>query len=494
MTGRRRGGYDAGGADDAAVATPGNTYMQTLSGIDGVFLHLETPMLPMHVGSLSLLEPPDGHRGSFLGRVHRLYERRLPLAPVLSRRLQEFPLNMANPVWVQADKVVVEDHVRQVRLPSPGTRAQLEACVAELHSQTLDRSRPLWSAWVIEGLRDGRIGYYTNIHHAVVDGQSGVELMRAIFDTTPRARRRVPKARHRTHEEPSARAVMASTLRHDLTQYLELVRTLPTLARKLARSAAGASTDPSGVASLGVGPRTPFNVALDARRGFATASIPLAAAHRLAAQHEATLNDVVLASCAGALRSYLGRRGGVPAEPLVAGMPVSLRTPGKVEFTTQATMRRIGLATQYADPLRRLRAIRDSTRLAKAAVARGDDFVPVDFPTLGVPWLLHGLATLYGRPAVANRIPPVANLVVSNVPGPPQPLYFAGAKMLHHWPLSIVGHGLGLNITVESYAGQLEFGVTTGLTAVAQPRAIADGLLAAFTQLQRRSRGRSRKP
>jgi hypothetical protein len=139
-----------------------------------------------------------------------------------------------------------------------------------------------------------------------------------------------------------------------------------------------------------------------------------------------------------------------------------------------------------------LRAIRDATAVAKAAVARGDDLVPLDFPTLGVPWLLHGLATLYSRPAVTNRLPPMANVVVSNVPGPPLPLYFAGAKLLHHWPLSIVSHGLGLNITVESYAGQLEFGVTTGLAAVDQPRAIADGLLASFAQLQRRSRGRGR--
>ena len=465
--------------------------MKMLSGLDGVFLHLESPAMPMHVGSVSLVEPPARKRGSFLQDVRRLYERRLPLAPVLRRKLHEFPLGMANPVWVQAPGVALEEHIRHVRLPSPGTFAQLEACVGELHALPLDRSRPLWSGWVIEGLRDGRIAYYTNVHHAVVDGQAGVELMRAIFDPTPRARRRVPAVTApATAESPWAGPVIARTLGHDLRQYAKLVQNLPALARSLAHPVrapgrAGATPD-----APGLGPRTPFNVAIDGRRGFATASIPLDAAHRLAAAHDATVNDVILATCAGALRRYLGRRGGVPAEPLIAGMPVSLRVPGKVEFTTQATMKRIGLATQVADPLRRLRAIRDATVAAKAEVSRTKSLVPVDFPTLGVPWLLHGLATLYGRPAVANRVPPLANLVVSNVPGPPQPMYLAGNRVVHHWPLSIVGHGLGLNVTIESYAGSLEFGVTAALAAVPRPAAFADDLLAAFRQLQRTGRRR----
>jgi len=465
--------------------------MKMLSGLDGVFLHLETPTMPMHVGSVSLLEPPARTRGSFLQDVRRLYERRLPLAPVLRRKLHEFPLGMANPVWVQAPEVALEAHIRRVQLPSPGTFAQLEACVGELHGVPLARSRPLWSGWVIEGLRDGRIAYYTNVHHAVVDGQAGVELMRAIFDPTPRARRRIPGGTTpATAESPWAGPVIARTLGHDLQQYAKLVQNLPALARTLARPARVPGRAEAAHDSPGLGPRTPFNVAIDSRRGFATASIPLDAAHRLAAAHDATVNDVILATCSGALRRYLGRRGGVPAEPLIAGMPVSLRVPGKVEFTTQATMKRIGLATQIADPLRRLRAIRDATVAAKAEVSRTKSILPVDFPTLGVPWLLHGLATLYGRPAVANRVPPLANLVVSNVPGPPQPMYLAGSRVVHHWPLSIVGHGLGLNVTIESYAGSLEFGVTAALAAVPRPAALADDLLAAFRQLQRSGRRR----
>ncbi len=455
--------------------------MRMLSGLDGVFLHLETPEMPMHVGSLSLLERPPRHRGSFLRDVRRLYERRTPEAPVLARTLREFPLGMANPVWVQAPSVDLDYHLRHVVLPPPGTAAQLERCVGELHSTLLDRSRPLWTVDVIEGLESGHVGIYTRIHHAVIDGQAGVELMRTFFDATRRGRT-VPAARasRRKAERPGAADVIARTVRHDLEQYWKLVRNLPAMARQLAASPGGP----------GLGPRTPLNVAIDATRGFATASIPFDAAHATAAAHGATVNDVVLATCAGALRRYLGRHGGVPDEQLVAGMPVSLRTSGPVEYTTQATMARIGLATQIADPVRRLRAIHEATAAAKEQISLTRSLVPLDFPTIGVPWLLHGLATLYGRTRVANRLPPVVNLVVSNVPGPRQPMYYAGGRVIHHWPLSIVGHGLGLNITIESYAGQLEFGVTAAGAAVPRPAAIANGLLAAFEQLDRRSRAR----
>lgn len=465
--------------------------MRMLSGLDGVFLHLETPDMPMHVASLSLLERPSGLRGSFLRNVRRLYERRLPLAPVLSRTLREVPLGLANPAWVQAPAVDLDYHIRHVTLPAPGTRAQLEQCVGELHAVPLDRSRPLWTVHVIEGLRDGHIAYYTNVHHAVVDGQSGVELMRILFDRTRRPRPRPAAARARGGgERAGAGAVIAGAVRHDLEQYWRLVRNVPALARQIGRRSDSVGASGPAAESPGLGPRTPLNVAIDGARGFASASIPFAAAHELASRHAATVNDVVLALCAGALRRYLGRHGGVPAEPLIAGMPVSLRTPGKIEFTTQATMVRVCLATHLADPLRRLRAIHDSATAAKAQVSRMKSLVPLDFPTLGVPWLLHGLATLYGRSAIADRVPPVVNLVVSNVPGPPLPVYFAGARVLHHWPLSIVGHGLGLNITVESYAGQLEFGVTAASAAVPRPGLIAKGLVEAFEQLRRRSRHR----
>lgn len=465
--------------------------MKALSGLDGMFLHLETPETPMHVGSLALLDLPKGYSGDFFQAVKRLYARRVPLAPVLSRTLVELPLRLANPVWVQASKVDLDYHIRRVVLPAPGTQEQLEACVGRLHSKLLDRTRPLWSVYVIEGLKSRQVGYYTNIHHAVLDGQAGVELSKALFDFTPSVRRvvRVPSRRAgRRGEHPWPGALIAGALRHDATQYAKFVKSLPDLAKTVAAFRRSVRIAQSGVAAdgrapAGFAPRTLLNGAIGAERGFAGVSIPLAGVKTIAAAHDAKVNDVVLAICSGALRRYLGRHGGVPDEPLVAAMPISLRAAGSTEFTTQATMVRVSLATDIRDPVRRLRAIRDSASAAKSTGGRGKSVVPTDFPTIGLPWIVHGLASLYGRSGIANVAPPLVNVVVSNVPGPPMPLYFAGARVAKYWPLSIIQHSLGVNITVVSYAGALGFGVTTASDAVPRPRQLAEAIVAAYEQL-----------
>ena len=466
--------------------------MKMLTGLDGMFLHLETPETPMHVGSLSVLELPKGYRGDFFSDVRRLYMRRVPLTPVLSRRLREQPLQFANPAWVQADTVDLDYHLRRVKLPKPGTQAQLFACVGQLHAMTLDRTHPLWTVTIIEGLPNRQVAYYLCIHHAVLDGQASVELAKSVFDLTPkgwRVTRKTAAAAETNGEHPWPGALIAGALRHDATQYTKFVRKLPEITRTLAalrRAAGEIASGGSAPHSANFAPKTPLNVAITGERGFAGVSIPLAEVHHIATAQQATVNDVVMAICAGALRRYLGRHGGVPEEALIAAIPISLREEGDTEFTTQATMARVTLATDIADPVRRLHAIRDAASAAKAATRRVKSILPTDFPTLGLPWLMHGLASLYGRSGLANIAPPLFNLVISNVRGPPMPLYFAGARMVRYWPLSIVGHGLGVNITVESYAGSLEFGVITASSAVRDPRQLADGLVAAHGQLLKR--------
>ena len=466
--------------------------MERLSGLDGMFLHLETPQTPMHVGSLTLLDLPKGYRGDFLEDVKRLYARRIPLAPVVSRKLLELPMHMANPVWVQAESIDLDAHIRRIVLPKPGTQAQLEDCVGQLHSIPLDRTRPLWSVAIIEGLKSGQVAYYTNIHHAVIDGQAGVELSKAIFDLTPKSRRvaRVPaRTVGRGDEHPWPGALIAGALRHDAEQYAKFVRQLPELARRLAsmrRAARSSAPGGSAQTTYGFAPRTPLNVGISTERGFAGVSVPMQEVKAIATAYDAKVNDVVLAICSGALRRYLGHHGGVPEESLIAAMPISLREPGNTEFTTQATMVRVALATDIADPVRRLRAIRDTTSAAKSTSGRGKSLLPMDFPTIGLPWIVHGLASLYGRSGLTNLAPPIVNVVVSNVPGPPVPLYLAGARVTQHWPLSIVQHGLGVNITVESYAGALGFGVTTARDAMRDPRQFARALLAAHQQFMKR--------
>jgi WS/DGAT/MGAT family acyltransferase len=411
---------------------------------------------------------------------------------VLSRQLAEFPLQFANPLWVQADEVDLDYHIQRVTLPQPGTLAQLDECVARLHALTLDRARPLWMVYIIDGLKSGQPAYYTKIHHAVLDGKAAVTLSRVLLDTVPKGRRmgRAPARDATADGHPGLVALTGAVVRHDVAQYSTFLRALPGTVRTLASP----GSQPAGETSDRVAqnplfaPTTPLNVAISGERAFAGVSVPLDEIKSIAATHDAKINDVVLALCAGALRNYLAGHGGLPKQPLIAAVPISLREAGNTEYTTQATMVRISLATDIADPVRRLHAIRDSSTVAKTSANRSRPVVPLDFPAIGTPWLMLALAAFVGRTKVADHVPPFANLVISNVPGPESPLYFAGARIARHWPLSIVQHGLGLNITVESYAGALGFGLTAARNAVPEPRLLADALVAAHRELKRRTK------
>jgi len=459
--------------------------MKALSGVDGAFLHLETKETPMHVASLHLFGLPAGYAGDFHRDVRRHMRRRLRIAPVLTRKLAPMPLQFANPVWVEGDRLDLDYHVQHVRLPSPGTRAQLEDLVGRLHSELLDRSRPLWRMAVIDGLQSGQAAYYFQVHHAVLDGQAGVLLAQALFDVTPRPRPLPRRPGPHAAEHPGMAELAAAALKHDAGQYIKLVRHLPDVVKTLiglVGGTAGAARGQLGQ-NFSFGPKTPLNGPITGERSFAGASIPLDTLKQLAASHEAKLNDIVLALCSGALRRYLAQHGGVPKKPLIATMPISLRDAGNAEYTTQATLSLVNLNTQIADPVKRLRAIRDAAGAIKGLAQRARGVIPTDFPSIGVPWLLQGVAALYGRSGIVKAMPPIANLVISNVPGPQSPLYVAGARMTDYWPLSIVEHGVGLNITVMSYAGAMGFGFTAARCAVPDARELTVALLAALDEL-----------
>ncbi len=462
--------------------------MKTLSGVDGAFLHLETPETPMHVASLHLYDLPPGRRRDFHAAMKRQLRSRLAATPVLTRRLAPMPLQFANPVWVEADEVDLDWHVQRVVLPPPGTQEQLEACAARLHGELLDRTRPLWRLYVIDGLQSGQAAYYIKVHHAVLDGQAGVMLGLALCDleARPPARQRIPP---RAAEHPGIAALAASALRHDAGQYVKLLRHLPDVVRSLAGLFAPPPREARGRLgqNFGFGPRTPLNVPIDGERTFAAATLPLAELKALAHAHDAKLNDIVLALCSGALRRWLAAHGGIPKKPLIASMPISLRAAGNAEYTTQATLSLVNLHTHRADPVRRLHAIRDGALAVKTLAQRARGVIPTDFPSIGSPWLLHSLATLYGRSGAARAVPPIANVVISNVPGPTVPLYAAGARMATYWPMSIVEHGVGLNVTVMSYAGTLCFGFTAARCAVPDAGELVRALREAFDELVARS-------
>jgi WS/DGAT/MGAT family acyltransferase len=461
--------------------------MMPLSGLDALFLHLETPETPMHVGALHLLAAPQGDVRTYVAAVRRHVAARLHLSPVFTRRLAPMPFALANPVWVCTDTVDLRAHVRHVRLPAPGTFAQLEATVARLHARSLERDRPLWRLHVIEGLASGELALYTKIHHATLDGAASVAFANALLDSTPRPRA-VPASGHSAGgEHPGLAALLATVARISAVQAVRAVRRLPDLARVL--TALVARSDATSNAgrrrgSFRFAPRTPINASIGRGRAVATLSIPLPAVLRVADRHQVTVNDVVLAVVSGALRRHLTSHGGLPTEPMLAAVPVSLREAGNTDATTLATMSRMGLATDVPDPLARLQAIHAGSGRTKSLTRELRSIIPTDFPTLGMPWLFGAAAALYGRARLADRLPPLANLVISNFPGPTTPLYLAGARLLTWWPLSIVEHGLGVNVTAQSYAGSLEFGIVAARDALWDTDGFARAMREAFAELQ----------
>jgi len=454
-----------------------------LSGLDATFLHLETPEMPMHVGGLHLLELPDAFdhnkRGDFIDAVKRHVADRMHLASVFTKKLVHMPLDIANPVWVDDDDLDLDYHIRQVSLPRPGTREQLEAYVGRLHSSLLDRSRPLWEFYVFSGLDSGQVGFYTKIHHAALDGQGAIVLAQALLDVTSVPRAVEPPAPHaRAPYQPPVTRMLRAALGDTVTQCARLVRGVPT-GLKVAAGLLAPSRDDDGKlhilpGGMSLAPRTPFNVSITNQRAFATVRIPVREALAVGKAFDATLNDAVLAVVSGALRRYLDEHGALPDAPLVAAVPVSLRAEGDTEMNNQVSMLLMKIATDVADPAERLRAIVKASSKLKRTASSVRSVMPTEFPSLGVPWIMSALVSLYGRARLADTLPPLANLVVSNVPGPRMPLYLAGARMVTNYPVSIVTHGLGLNVTVQSYNGSLDFGI------IACRRAMPDiGLFAA---------------
>ena len=475
--------------------------MKQLSGLDATFLHLETAEMPMHVGALNLYELPLGHQGSFLTQLRAHMAERLPLAPVLRRRLWWMPLNLANPAWVDAEPDLAK-HVVLVKLPKSaktGTgMAELEATVGQLHAQRLDRSRPLWKFFLLEGLApsaDGhkRVGLYSQFHHAAVDGQAAVAVAQVILDTSPEGRDLTlrPSKRSKVFKLGVVQ-MLRGAIANEAVQVAGIIKGLPSTLGALVDAAGQALSHTAllrgkgkgqAVSNLNLAPRTVFNQSITAQRVFAGVSLPLGQLKLLAKAHGATLNDIVLLLCATALRRYLSKHATLPRKSLIAAVPVSLRAAGDTTSDTQASMGFVSLGTHIADLADRLLHLKAATRAMKETMGSLKSVLPTDYPSIGMPWLLEAAAALYGRAKVAERVPQLANVTISNVPGPPVALYLAGARMVANYPTSIVVHGIALNITVESYDRQMDFGIVADAQALPHARALADAVQIAFDDL-----------
>ena len=453
--------------------------MKHLTALDALFLQLETAETPMHVGSLMVLE-----KGSY--RTIRAHiERRLHLAPIFSRKLAFMPLDLAAPVWVDDGQVDLDHHIVRVRLRSPGSAAQLEAAVAKLHEGVLDRDRPLWKFTVIEGLAGGAVGLYAKIHHAALDGQGGIAVAQALLDAQPKPRTLAKEVAAPARLAPSAARLIGAALRNTVSQYGRMAMSLPAAVKAAGQTGALALGAPA-LRKLGftLGPRTRLNGSIGPRRLFATQRIPLAEAKAIARQFDAKLNDVVLATCAGALRRHFAADRPALAKAMIGAVPASLRAPGDMSRANDVTMMLVALATNLADPLKRLEAIKASSVRAKTITGGLKGAMAPELPSLGVPWLMATILPLYRKAVATNRIPVIANVIISNVPGPQMPLYLAGARLKSYFPVSAVAHGLALNITIVSYDGSLDYGLVAAKEAMPNVRAFTRHLQSAHAELR----------
>ncbi len=465
--------------------------MHKLGALDAGFLYNETSRSPQHIASVQILELPEGSdETQFLADLKALLMERIHLVPYFTNRLQFVPFNLDHPVWVRDPDFNIDNHVHTLAIDQPGDQPALEAAVAGLHEQRLDRSRPLWDLWMLTGLEGGRVALYNRAHHACLDGMAGQAMIETIMDVSPEPRQVEPASvQYRQRPERlNALALVTGALenfaRYQAKQPLAAVNALETAARLFRRA-----FDPrKGFGAIAErAPSTRFNRAVGNRRTWTVGELPLVSVKAIARVTHTKINDVFLAVCAGALRRYLSRQGRLPSASLIAGCPVSLRQAGDTNPNNQVTMMMVSLATSEPDPAERLQQIARSSRTAKGFT---EDVAPAydsDVALPGLPGALAAAVQLVERSGAAN-LPGLTlpcNVVVSNVPGPQVQLYACGAKVLTHYPVSIAAHSQGVNITVQSYNGTLYFGITGCATALPDAEALQDDMLAAFDELRR---------
>ncbi len=474
---------------------------QQLSGIDASFLYLETPETPMHVAGLTFFELPPGGAEGFYRHFRAFFESRLHTIPIFSKRLAPSLLDLDHPGWVDATDVDLDYHLRETTLPAPGTEEQLEEVISRLHANSLDRSRPLWQFYIITGLADGRGALYSKVHHAAVDGGAGMAINKALYDVSPTPRevpppppKPAPPAAPATPVAVDPMKGMADIMGNMMRQQMKLLQAAPEIMSTMTNALLGKPGEaPKGLGTLQSlvtelpklgAPKTPFNATITRERSYAARTVSLSDAKVIAKAGGAKLNDVVMAICAGALRRYLSERNQLPDKPLVAGVPISLREPGDTRQNNQVSGMLCHLATDIADPVERLKEIVKSSSQSKQIAGTFRDAVPQDFAFVGAPILLQLVMLVYGRSGLADHLPAVMNVTISNVPGPPMPLYCAGAKVLALYPVSIATHGAALNITVQSYMDDLNFGITADRRALPDAGRLGDYLIDAARELK----------
>ena len=433
--------------------------MQQLSGMDAAFVHLETPSTPMQVVGVIVIDTRDLDEPFDLQRLRRTVAERVHLIPPFRRRLVQVPLHLDRPYWVE-EAPDVDRHLFAISAPSPGDDRALGEIAGRLAATPLRHDKPLWEMWLVEGLADDRVAIVAKMHHATMYGLSGANLIAHIFDLDPAGQTIEPPPEPLTSEpDPSAVALLGRAARNQVGAPVRFVKEVVNSTRNVASTAAGAAKRTFGDApsSLRLAPRSPINGALTERRDVAFGRVGLDDVKAVKNAFEATVNDVVLSLVTNAMRQYFLSLGHEPSERLSASVPVAIGA-GDVETTDRIGAMLVPLPIEMDDPLEQLSEIVVTTQQAKDLTRSLGADVFGNWADLTAPPLLITGARLYSGLQLANLHRPLQNLVVSNVPGPPIPLYTAGARVEAIYPLGPLLPGSGLNVTVLSNLGNVDFG------------------------------------
>ncbi len=468
---------------------------QQLAPLDGIFLSLETPETPGHVGGLAVLDPSTNEKFDF-EHLRDFVAERIALCPRFTWRVAHVPLGLDLPYWVDDEEIDFNHHVRRAAIPSPGGPHELADLVGQLYALPLDRTRPLWEMFLIEGLQGGRVALLWKVHHCLMDGESGAGLMELLFDVSPDPTSRIAEISQSLGDDdstdsaslevPSWNTMLTRSLRNSVKRNTKLAQTLVDVASNAIATATSdlkrTHSETANGSEQPEVPRTSFNGAVSSRRAIAWSTVRLAEIKEIKEQLGVTVNDVLLGLTGGAVRDYLEARGELPEQPLRASVAMSTRKAGDTSVGNQVRDMTVDWGTDIAHPIERIMRIHQDSTRAKAEVAAGGLSIMVTVAET-LPPIAHQLF-VRATSAFADHAPLPGNAVVSNVRMPNIPFYIAGAKINASIPISVLMPTQGLNITAITYCDEIFFGITADPRLVSDPWIIAEGASKSLFALQ----------
>jgi WS/DGAT/MGAT family acyltransferase len=460
--------------------------VQRLSAVDALFVEMETRRMHQHVVAVLVLDPKEMPGGYSFDSIKAHFASRLDDIPAYRHRLVQVPFGLGDPLWVDDPDFDIDVHIRRAALPAPGGQVELAEFVADVSGRGLHRERPLWETWVVEGLEHGRIALVAKTHHSLMDGVTGADLISRLFDVTPEISEAQKPEIWAPPLLPSAVRVFVDALPGAIFRPAMLFRTSLAAARGVFGFAKSAVLRPQGTRAPAMpfsAPDCAFNAAISAHRTVAYGRASLDDLKLIKNAYGCTVNDVVLAACGLGLREWLRDHGGLPDKPLVATLPVSVQETEKVSGNKISTMF-VRLPTNENDPVLALRAVQDDTHGAKELhQAMGAETI-MELAEFAPRRLLNLATRLYSSWKIADLHRPIYNVIISNVPGPPMPLYLHGAELVAFYPHGPIFENNGLNITVMSYQGNVDIGVIGCRELVPDVEQIADGFVHAIDVLK----------